>query len=41
MSANNPDFITTVKRYLSNIQIVVDGQKELDASFVYHHKRII
>ena len=39
MSANNPDFITTVKRYLSNIQIVVDGQKELDASFVYHHKK--
>jgi len=39
MSSNNPEFITAVKRYLSNIQIIVDGEKTLDASFVYHHKR--
>ena len=39
MSSNNPEFITRVKQYLSNIQINVDGEKDLDCSFVYHHKR--
>lgn len=40
MSSNNPDFTTRVKKYLSNINIPVNnGQKTLDASFVYHHKR--
>jgi hypothetical protein len=39
VSSNNPDFITRVKQYLSNIQINVDGEKELDCSFVYHHKK--
>lgn len=40
LSPNNPDFITRVKAYLSNIQFVVSEQGvELDCSFRYEHKK--
>ena len=40
VSSNNPDFVTRVKKYLSNISVnLSDGQKEFDVSFVYRHKR--
>ena len=41
VSSNNPDFVTRVKKYLSNISVnLSDGQKEFDVSFVYRHKRL-
>lgn len=40
LSPNNPDFITRVKAYLSNIQFVVSEQgSTLDISFRYEHKK--
>lgn len=40
MSANHPDFITRVKGYLNNIFFNVDdGDKVLNCSFNYNHKR--
>jgi hypothetical protein len=40
MSANHPDFVTRVKGYLNNIFFDVnDGDKELNVSFHYNHKR--
>lgn len=40
LSPNNPDFVTRVKAYLSNIQFVVSEQGvELDCSFRYEHKK--
>lgn len=40
ISANNPDFITRVKAWLSNIQFVVnDNDVPLDISFIYKSKR--
>lgn len=39
LSPNNPDFITRVKGWLSNIQFIVnDNDKSLDISFVYNKK---
>lgn len=39
LSPNNPDFITRVKGWLSNIQLVInDNDKSLDISFVYKTK---
>lgn len=40
LSPNNPDFITRVKSWLSNIRLEVnDNDKVLDISFVYNTKR--
>lgn len=37
LSANNPEFITRVKAWLSNIQLIInDNDKSLDISFVYN-----
>lgn len=39
LSPNNPDFVTRVKAYLSNIQFVVNNSDvKLDVSFEYNHK---
>lgn len=40
LSPNNPEFITRVKAWLSNIQFVVnDNDVSLDVSFIYNTKR--
>ena len=40
LSPNNPDFITRVKAYLSNIQVVInDNDFPLDISFIYKTKK--
>ena len=40
LSPNNPEFITRVKAWLSNIQFVInENDVSLDTSFVYKHKR--
>lgn len=40
LSPNNPDFITRVKAYLSNIQVIVsENGTTLDTSFYYNTKR--
>lgn len=40
ISANNPEFITRVKAWLSNIQFAVnDNDVSLDTTFIYNHKR--
>ena len=40
VAANHPDFVTRVKGYLNNIFFDVnDGDKELNISFHYNHKR--
>lgn len=39
LSPTNPDFITRVKQYLSNIQFVVNNESvTLNTSFIYEHK---
>lgn len=38
LSPNNPDFVTRVKAYLNNIQVIVPDELELDITFVYKHK---
>lgn len=39
LSPNNPDFITRVKGWLSNIQFIVnDNDASLDISFIWNHK---
>lgn len=40
VSANNPDFVTRVKAWLSNIQFVINENNfTLNTSFIYRHKR--
>jgi hypothetical protein len=40
LSPNNPEFITRVKAWLSNIQVSVnENDKVLNTSFIYNHKR--
>ena len=40
LSPNNPEFITRVKSWLSNIQVSVnENDKVLNTSFIYNHKR--
>lgn len=40
LSPNNPEFITRVKAWLSNIQVAVnDNDMVLNISFIYNHKR--
>ena len=40
MSPNNPEFVTRVKAYLSNISFnVADAGSTLNTSFVYNHKK--
>lgn len=40
ISANNPDFITRVKAWLSNIQFTIsENDVTLNTSFIYNHKR--
>lgn len=40
LSPNNPDFVTAVKTWLSNIQIIVnDSNLELNISFIYKAKK--
>lgn len=40
LSPNNPDFVSRVKAYLSNIQFAVnDNDAALDVSFIYNTKR--
>lgn len=40
LSPNNPEFITRVKAWLSNIQVNVnENDKVLNTSFIYNHKR--
>ena len=40
LSPNNPEFITRVKAWLSNIQFVInENDVSLDTSFVYKHKK--
>lgn len=40
MSPNNPEFVTRVKAYLSNISFnVADAGSNLNTSFVYNHKK--
>lgn len=40
LSPNNPDFVSRVKAYLSNIQFIVSEQgSTLDCSFRYNHKK--
>lgn len=40
LSTNNPEFITRVKAWLSNIQVNVnENDKVLNTSFIYNHKR--
>lgn len=39
LSPNNPDFVSRVKAYLSNIQFnVSDNDTTLDTTFIYNHK---
>lgn len=39
LSPNNPDFVTKVKTWLSNISFTVgEDDKKLNASFIYNHK---
>lgn len=39
VSANHPDFVTSVKKYLNNFQVFVDGAgKTFDTSFHYRRK---
>lgn len=40
LSSNNPEFITRVKAWLSNIQVSVnENDKVLNTSFIYNHKK--
>lgn len=40
LSSNNPEFITRVKAWLSNIQVAVnENDMVLNTSFIYNHKR--
>lgn len=40
LSANNDNFITRVKQYLNNIQVIVDEtDKQFDISFIYNTKK--
>lgn len=40
ISANNPDFLSRVKAWLSNIQLRVNEENvKLNTSFIYNHKR--
>lgn len=39
LSPNNPEFITRVKAWLSNIQFIITDDKELDISFKYNTKK--
>lgn len=40
LSSNNPEFITRVKSWLSNIQVSVnENDKVLNTSFIYNHKK--
>lgn len=40
ISPNNPDFITRVKAWLSNIQFTVTEEEvKLDTTFIYNHKK--
>ena len=40
LSPSNPEFITRVKAYLSNIQMIVNNENAtLNTSFVYNHKK--